>query len=318
MPDKTVSPTQSKSISELDDIPQIDDNQDIVEGAITPFEGDYMDVTIQVAKSLEDYEKAINMIMNFIVKRCYPGDFVSHSKMSTPLDERTVSINGAAAERIARDLGIQESNRTKPEKIFDKEKPGHYQFRCEGDFTFRGRTVHAIGISSTLNPFYGKKYGEAVNPLDIREDYVMRDCLHDCVKQGVKGLFGLRNIPISKLRELGFDISKVKFVNFTENEKSSTAKKPESTAVPQGAEKPISAGNTTTITVMKMEAKVSKQGKPFYQVEDSEGSKMYAWGKSDSDLIKILKKSMELSSPVNATIETKDGYTTIKQAVTAS
>lgn len=295
--------------------------QDIPEGdypeetSLTPFEGDFMDITIEVAKNLEAYEKALNTILNFIVKRCYPGDFVSHSKMSTPLEERTVSINGAAAERIARDLGIQESNRTKPEKIWDKEKQGHYQYRCEGDFTFRGRTVHAIGIASTLNPFYAKKYGGDINPADIRDDYVMRDCLHDCVKQGVKGLFGLRNIPISKLRELGFDISKVKFVNFKEDEKSSSVKSPQSTAVPNGAESIKSLGEPVPLVIQSMDPRLSKKGKPFFKVTDTEGASYMLWGNAESDKGKLLLKATAELSPVRVVIEKDDKFSTIVQVL---
>lgn len=306
-----MSDQEKKPLATMEEIPDADQSQEIVEGAITPFEGDVMDVTIEVSKKLEDYEKALNMILNFIVKRCYPGDFVSHSKMSVPLDERTVSINGAAAERIARDLGIQESNRTKPEKIFDKEKPGHYQFRCEGDFTFRGRTVHAIGISSTLNPFYGKKYGENVNPNDIREDHVMRDCLHDCVKQGVKGLFGLRNIPISKLRELGFDIAKVKFVNFKESEKSAAVVNPTSNAIPEGAESPTDAREAVTIVIEFMEARVSKKGKAFYSVQDSEGAKYQAWGDAKSERVIALMEAHKTLAPIRVVLEKKGDFTSI-------
>jgi len=204
-----------------------DPEQEIVEGTIAPFQGDQMEVIVDVAKHLVDYETALNSIMNFIIKRTYAGDWVSHDKKDTPVEERTVNMVGAAAERIARDLGIQELNRTPTIKIMDEKHSGHYQYRCEADFSFRGRTVHAMGIASTLNPFHSKAYGEMKKPEDIREEYVMREAWRDCTKQGVKGLFGLRKIPLLKLKELGYDISKVKYVNFQSSEKSSAATKPE-------------------------------------------------------------------------------------------
>ena len=86
-------------------IPPTNGDSEVIEGAVTPFEGDYMEVTVDVAKHLAEYEKAIDTIMNFIIRRCYAGDFVSHDKESTPLEDRTVNLIGAAAERIARDLG---------------------------------------------------------------------------------------------------------------------------------------------------------------------------------------------------------------------
>src|ERR1051325_3173607 len=121
-----------------DEIPPELEGQTI-ESNVTPFDGDMLEITVKVAEHLEKYEKALNTIMNFIVRRTYEGDWISHDKKDTPLEERTVNMTGAAAERIARDLGIQESNRTQPVKeMADQEKwPGHYTYKCSADFTFR-------------------------------------------------------------------------------------------------------------------------------------------------------------------------------------
>ena len=202
------------------------------EQALSPFEGDFMDVTIQVADHLDKYEKAMNAIMNFIIKRTYPGDWVSHDKMSTPVEERTVNLTGAAAERIARDLGIQESKRTPPVKeILGDKHPGHYAYKCTGEFSLRGRTVLAIGYATTTNPLHSKK-----QPHQIPESYIIQEAHRDCTKQGVKMLLGLRKIPLSKLKELGFNIDNVKYVNFGEGENSASAKNPGATAKPREKE----------------------------------------------------------------------------------
>jgi len=284
---------------------------EVKETAITPFEGDYMEVTVEVAENLEKYEKAINSIMNFVVRRTYAGDWVSHDKESTPLEERTVNMVGAAAERIARDLGMQESNRTKPAKKMHGDKhPGHYYYECEGDFTFRGRTVHAIGMASTLNPFYSKAYGESIDPSKIREEYIMRECWRDCIKQGIKMWFGLRKMPIMKLKELGYDISKVKFVNFKSSDKSQTAKNPEATAKPKETDVPVTDGEQYNITIENMEAKVSSGGKPFYKVREVEGASFFAWGNAQSDLIQKLTVAWKSKQPISVMIK-GDKYPTI-------
>lgn len=185
---------------------------------------------------LEAREKWINSVLNFVIKRTYPGDWISHDKKSTPIQERTVNMQGAAAERIARDLGISELNRTKPLKVMaGQDHPGHYRYVCEADFVMnKGRAneivVHAIGIASTLNGFYshaGKK-----KPEDIREEYIMRDAWRDCTKQAIKGMLGLRKIPVSKLQELGYDINKIKYVSFDEKEGDQGEKNAQTTAVP--------------------------------------------------------------------------------------
>jgi hypothetical protein len=304
MEDKEKDVVASHEVIPAEQIPT-DEMPIEAETGITPFEGDYMNVTIEVADNLVKYEKAVDAIMNFIVRRCYAGDFVSHDKASTPLDERKVNIIGAAAERIARDLGIQESNRTKPEKKwFDQAKhPGHYYYECEGDFTFRGRKVHAVGNASTLNPFYSREYGAEKSPDKIREEYIMRECWRDCVKQGIKMWFGLRAIPITKLKELGYDISKVKFVNFGQNKDSQAAKNPEATAKPAGTEAPVADSEAITITIEAVTAKTSKNGKSFYSVKDAEGVNYYAWGDAQSDLIVKLNEAWKVQKPVSVMVK---------------
>lgn len=282
---------------------------------LTPFEGDYMDVTIEVAKNLVEYEKAVDQIMNFVIRRCYAGDFVSHDKADMPLEERTVNISGAAAERIARDLGINESNRTKPVKKMHGDKtPGHYYYECEGDFSFRNRTVHAVGMASTLNPFYSKAYGKDIEPEKIREEYIMREAWRDCTKQGIKMWLGLRRIPIVKLRELGYDISKVKFVNFASKEGSQAAINKQATEKPIETQTPLSETETISITISEMKPKTSKNGKAFYSVHDSEGVQYYAWGNAESDLIIALFTAWREKKQVQ--VEFKGGqYPTIVKVV---
>lgn len=185
-------------------------------------EDEMMDRTIEVSKKLAEYEKSIDMVLNFIIKRCYVGDFISHDKKGTPVEERTANISNAAAERIARDLGIRESNRSQLKKEIDP-KTGHYTYTCTGDFSFRGQKISVIGQSTTRNAFYSKAYGKPKPISEIREDYVRTECMRDLVKQGVRKIFGLRKIPLTKLQELGYDTSKVKFVNFGTDEKSQTS-----------------------------------------------------------------------------------------------
>ena len=296
-------------------VPPTNGDSEVIEGAVTPFEGDYMEVTVNVAKHLAEYEKAVDTIMNFIIRRCYAGDFVSHDKESTPLQERTVNLIGAAAERIARDLGIQESNRTQPEKTMNEKYPGHYDYRCEGDFTFRGRTVHAIGIASTRNPFHSRAYGQDKKPEDIREEYILREAWRDCTKQGIKGLFGLRRIPILKLKELGYDLSKVKYVNFKEGEKAAGKVNPNSTAAPEGIEKPIPSGETIAVTIEKMDARTSKRGKPFYSVTDTEGARYIVWGDNKSENVAALLLAYRDKKQVQVNTTTDGEFVTIEKVI---
>jgi hypothetical protein len=193
--------------------------------------------------------------------------------------------------------------------------PGHYSYECEGDFSFRGRTVHAIGIASTRNPFYSRAYGADKKPEEIREEYIQRECWRDCTKQGVKGLFGLRRIPMMKLKELGYDLAKVKYVNFKEGEKAAAVINPQSTAVPQQAEKPVSASEISVIQIDEMKPRVSKKGKAFYTVKDLEGVEMYVWGNAESQMVKDLLIAYRDRQQIQVTVENSNGYSTITSVV---
>ncbi|KKN10499.1 hypothetical protein LCGC14_1035840, partial [marine sediment metagenome] len=105
-------------------------------------------------------------------------------------------------------------------------------YSCSGDFSFRGQKISAIGQATTRNPFYSKAYDKPKPISEIREDYIRTECLRDLVKQGVRKIFGLRKIPLTKLQELGYDISKVKCVNFKTKEGSQAAKNQEATKSP--------------------------------------------------------------------------------------
>lgn len=278
-----------------------EEHGDVVEGAVTPFEGDFMEITVNVAAHLAEYEKALDTILNFIIRRTYAGDWVSHDKDSTPIEERTANMIGAAAERVARDLGIQESNRTKPTKFVHEKPAGHYYFECEGDFTFRGRTVHAIGRASTTNPFHlGKAGGKVEN---IREEYLIQEAWRDCTKQGVKGLFGLRKIPIIKLQALGYDISKIKYVTFKTGENSEAKKNPNATAKPEGADGALSV--TTTIDSILFR---KWKEKDICDVTDGEGAKYSWWGKGEkSEEAQKLVAAQQAQKRVTIHYKNKDG-----------
>lgn len=263
--------------------------------ALVPTEGEYMEQVIDVSDKLEKYEKALNAIMNFIIKRTYPGDWVSHDKAGTPEAERTVNMIGAAAERIARDLGINETNLTPPVKIMNEDFPGHYRYECQGDFTFRGRTIRAIGIASTRNPFYYKVGGGERKPSDIREEYIMREAMRDRTKQAIKGLFGLRKIPLLKLQELGYDIKKVKYVDFKEGEGTSARKE-------AGKSEVVKASKS--FTFVKHESKVGSDNRPYQVFTTDQGISLSFWRPLDDEDVQRL--ILSIANEELAIIEYRD------------
>lgn len=230
--EQEVEETEDQPIDDQPTPPAEDETQALVEREPDEImdEEAMMDHTIEVSAKLQEYEKALDMVLNFIIKRCYPGDFISHDSKQAPLEHRTANINNAAAERIARDLGIQEISRSTLKK--ETGKDGHYTYSCTGTFKFRGMKVSAMGQATTRNPFYSKSHGKTKPVEEIREDYIRTECIRDLTKQGVRKIFGLRKIPLTKLQELGYDISKVRVVSFDAKEGSQAAKNPTATKSP--------------------------------------------------------------------------------------
>jgi hypothetical protein len=289
-----------------DDVtPPTENDTELVENEMVPFRGDQMEITIEVASKLAEYEKALNMIMNFIVKRTYAGDWVSHDKKGTPETERSVNMIGAAAERIARDLGIQESNRTQPVKRMNEKYPGHYIYECEGDFTFRGRSVHAVGMASTRNPFHYKSWGGEKKPEDIREEYLVREAWRDCTKQGVKQLFGLRKIPLMKLKELGYDITKVKYVDFEVGEGSATKK----------AEAKTEAVKSTVSVTLKTHESKMWQDKPRQDFTDDKGVFYSFWRPVEHEDIQRLLTAITNEELVVMEVRSNGKYNSIDKVI---
>jgi len=288
---------------------------EIVEGGIIRSDIEEKDFLMSVAEHLDKREKALNMIQNFIIKRAYPGDFVSHDSETKGEDQRMANITNAGADRIAKDVGIHETNRTTPEKFWHEKKPGHYYYRCEGDFsmkTFKGETttIHAFGIASTLNPFYSKDKGKEKDPSDIREDYIQRECIRDLRKQAVRELLGLRRIPVSKLKELGFDISKIRYVSFGASEGSQAAKNPGATA-----DKSVKETAELTFTIKVLSPRTYGETN-IIDVMTDKNEKLSWWGKAfTSDEGKRLEDARKSESLVTVKYSTKGQYKNIESIV---
>lgn len=179
---------------------------------------DLMDAVIEVGAKIEAYAKAMDAILNVIIKRSYEGDWVCHSKKDATDDEKKANLGAAAAERIAQFLGIQEKNWTHGVKEWSDDKT-HYTWIYEADFGFKNRWVHAVGKAGTRDKFFGKAKGQMKPLSEIQEDHIKTAAFRGCRKEGVRTLFGLRSIPLSKLEKLGYDISKIAYAGFEDKGK---------------------------------------------------------------------------------------------------
>lgn len=254
---------------------------------------DVFDEVIAAANKLEAYAKAQDQILNIIVKRTYAGDWVCHSKEGLPETERTANLGAAGAERIANFLGVQEANWKEFPKEWSEDHK-HYSYAYSADFTFRGITRHAEGRAGTRDKFFSG--GKAME--DINEDDIRVAAFRECFKKGVTRLFGLRNIPLTKLASLGYDIKLVKMVDYAE--KGKQIKKDELKAGSDGlVEK--------TIVVAKLEKFESKADAPKkwtrFDIHDKEGIKYACFAAGDSKRIQVLTLRQEDQLPVKIKIK---------------
>lgn len=245
---------------------------------------DLMDTYIDIAKKIGEFEKAQTTILNYILRKTYAGDWISHSKQSEPVLMRNANITGAGAERIANALGIRETNWKRSEKQWSDDKK-HYTYECQADFSIGRRTVTAYGRASSMDKFFGYANGQWKNLEDVKEDDIKVAAFRNCRKEGVRTLLGLRKIPIKKLQELGFNIDLVHMVNF----KSAKAAIAElghdggenQAAAADAAEKQtqeVQKGLIANIIVREM--KVRKYGEtPIIDVVTDKGETYSWWGK---------------------------------------
>ena len=87
-------------------------------------------------------------------------------------------------------------------------------WQFEADFGFGKRWIHAIGRASSRDKFFGYENKEWKAIEDVKEDDIRMAAFRATRKEGVRGLLGLRSIPLAKLQELGFNTANVRMVNF--------------------------------------------------------------------------------------------------------
>lgn len=262
-----------------------------------PMTEDGMDAVIGVAAKMESYEKAMNTIINAIIRRSYVGDWVCHAKGSDKPEDRKANIGSAAAERIAVFLGIQERNWTPGQKLWSDDR-SHFTWMFEADFGFGKRWIHAVGRASSQDKFFGFANGQWKALGDVKEDDVRMAAFRACRKEGVRGLLGLRAIPITKLKELGYDESKVRFVGFEDRGKSLDA----------------SAKTTSKETGMASREIIVAEMHPFtgkndkgvawhrWEVRDKEGVKWTLWG--NGNRASLLRDACASQKPIKIEFQT--------------
>lgn len=175
---------------------------------------DGMDAVIGVAAKMDSYAKAMDTILNHIIKRSYVGDWVCHSRENEKPEDRKANIGSAAAERIAAFLGIQERDWSPGVKVMSEDGK-FFTWQFDAYFGFGKRWVHSIGRASSRDRFFGYANGQWRPMEEVKEDDIRMAAFRACRKEGVRTLLGLRSIPLNKLKELGYSVENVRMAAFT-------------------------------------------------------------------------------------------------------
>lgn len=275
---------------------------------------DQMDAVIAISKRIDEYAKAHDAIVGAVVKRSYPGDWVVHKKNGEADENQKANMGAAAAERMAAFVGITESNWTNGGKERSDDQK-HYTWTFEADFTFGRRKIHVISRVGTRDKFFGKKDG-AWKPLDeVQEDDIKKAAFRACRKEGVRTLLGLRNVPVSKLKELGFDITKINFVGFETGSKELSAD--EKKASSDGLiDREITVSKCERVEYDGKDQKTGKltgQKKVFYKIHAADGVIYTLFGDENSRRLIALADRVEDRKPAKIKFKVnsykgKEGY----------
>lgn len=281
---------------------------------------DIMDRTILIASKLEEYGRARAAIMNFIIKQSYPNDWVSHSLESVPKLDRTANMGAAGCERIASLLGIKEFNWTKPVKEWTDNRL-HFSYVTQADFEFAGRRIHVNFRVGTRDKFWRVEYvwnaakrekERKMIPLeDVREDYIEKASFRGTRKEGIRTLLGLRNVPLMKLVELGFNVEHVHYASF----KPSAKKTDDSSGKVLGAREG-DGKSEYTLNVKEISQKLQGKKGPYFVIVDISGDKFYLHADETSDRLKTLQAAAFGEYKVRVKYRENNNYKTIDEVVT--
>lgn len=179
---------------------------------------DRIQAIIDMAERTEALGNALDKIRKFILARALPGDFVVFreiDKQTGEAKEGRVELIGAGSDRIATALGISFKNWSDEKVSWTDKKGSAYTWRYYCDVHWAGRIWEKVeGRASSRDLFFGYAHGNYKPLEDIKEGDIRAAARHNCSKEGIKLILGLRGIPESACQGLGLDPSKIRAVEF--------------------------------------------------------------------------------------------------------
>lgn len=159
------------------------------------------DKLIEIADKAEKRLEAIRKIKLSALKITNNNDWIDEG------GKPYLQVSGA--EKIARLFGIS-WRISEPEIEYFED--GHYTVRFKGEFLMGDVSIEAIGMRSSKDPFFSKKYGKDIPIELIDKADVIKSAYTNCVGNGITRLLGIRNITWDELKEIGISPSaKVEF-----------------------------------------------------------------------------------------------------------
>ncbi len=167
-----------------------------------------------VSNNVDKFVDAKHKIWSAVLRLAKNGDWVVFGEG----EKARACLSGAGADRIASSIGISFTNWTDRKEEGEDDKGKWYRYWFECDASFGGRVIKALGRSGSRDKFFGKAYGKLKELSEIDESNIRMAAFHNTMKEGVKILLGLRNIPVDELEKAGIQLQYANKVSFEKKE----------------------------------------------------------------------------------------------------
>lgn len=156
----------------------------------------------KIAEGIDRFVTAHKKITMAVLKLAKPGDWVKFKSG----EQEVGCLNGAGAERIAAPMGISFINWSKEKKTGKDEQGDFYWWWYTCTAKLGSREIQVEGRAGSRDKLFGKKEGKWKVLSDINEGDLQTAARHNCMKEGVKVLLGIRNMPVDELTAAGIKL----------------------------------------------------------------------------------------------------------------
>ena len=155
---------------------------------VSPLESDKL---IEISQQAEKRIEAMKNIKAMALRLTNAHDWVDQG------GKPYLQVSGS--EKIARLFGI--SWRFIGDIQRKDEESGHFSFEVPMEFLMGGASIEFRGSRSSKDPFFSKKYGKDIPPLEIDRTDVMKAAITNTIGNGITRLLGIRNLTWADLEE---------------------------------------------------------------------------------------------------------------------